>query len=328
MSPSTAPNASTNTHAAGVPTDHPSTAQREPMTSPTVPSISAVIPAYNSEAVLPRAIESALAQSFPPCEIVVVDDGSSDTTLEVASRYGSPVRAFAKANGGPASARNAGVRETKGRWVAFLDADDTWFPRKLERQIQLIEDDVAVVCSRAAGAPIEIPKVITFGQLWRRNFIVNSSALVRKQAFLELGGLDEDPKLVSVEDYNFWLRVLAKGWRIVGVDEDLCSYDRGSASLSRQTLRFATAALANIEKLAGQLRINPALIREKELRTYEDFAADFFSARDMVNARRFLKESLRRNFGFKGAGRLALTYAPKGLLSLQRSIRAQWNAVR
>jgi len=319
-------NVFTSTPSHGRSSGHTLVPQNDSTIRPSGPSISVIIPAFNCEAVLPNAIESALTQTFPPAEVAVVDDGSTDKTFEIASGYRAPVRALRKTNGGPASARNAGVRVTTGEWVAFLDADDIWFPQKLARQTQLIEDDVAVVCSRAHGAPIEMPAVITFEELWRGNFIVNSSTLVRRQAFTELGGLDEDPKLIGVEDYNLWFRVLAAGWRIVGADEELCSYDRRSTSLSRQTLRFAASALANIEKLATQLRLDPSLVRRKEATTYEDFAAVLFSARDMVNARKFLRESLRRSFGLKRLGRLALTYTPKTLLGLQRTLRAHWNA--
>src|SRR5215831_9228869 len=98
------------------------------------PEISVVIPAYNAEGCVGRAIESALSQTHRPIEVLVVDDGSLDGTSEVVASYPAPVRLLRKANGGPASARNLAAREARGDWLALLDADDSWLPEKLERE--------------------------------------------------------------------------------------------------------------------------------------------------------------------------------------------------
>src|SRR5689334_10135830 len=94
-----------------------------------------IIPAYNAVETLGRAIDSALAQSLPPHEVVVVDDGSRDATAELAERYGPPVRVIRQSNAGPGAARNRGVQATSSPWVAFLDADDEWLPKKMETQL-------------------------------------------------------------------------------------------------------------------------------------------------------------------------------------------------
>src|SRR5215475_10236165 len=98
-------------------------------------TISVIIPAFNSSTTIGAAIESALRQTYPPTEIIVVDDGSVDDTAMVASRYPSPVRVLRKANGGPGAARNFAARIATCEWLAMLDADDSWLPEKLERQI-------------------------------------------------------------------------------------------------------------------------------------------------------------------------------------------------
>jgi glycosyltransferase involved in cell wall biosynthesis len=286
-------------------------------------SISVVIPAYNCESFVCRAIESALAQTVQPREIVVVDDGSADETFEVVSRYPAPVRAVRKPNGGPASARNLGVLQTTGEWIGFLDADDVWFPQKLERQVKFIRDDVAVVCSRARGAPPRMPARITFESLWRRNCIVNSSALVRRQAFISAGGLDQDRSIIGVEDYNLWLRLLGAGWNIVCVDEELCLRNVRPGSLARQAAALSWAGLANARKVAAQLRLPPELLREKELALYYECGLDCLSGRDMRNARIFFPARLRRKFEFRPLALLALTYAPVGLLNWRRALSSR-----
>src|SRR5262245_39908172 len=100
-----------------------------------MPNVSVVIPSYNSAAYLPAAIDSVLAQTARDLEVIVVDDGSTDDTPDVVARYGPPVRGIRQANAGVAAARNRGIAEARGRYIAFLDADDTWEPVKLERQL-------------------------------------------------------------------------------------------------------------------------------------------------------------------------------------------------
>jgi len=103
------------------------------------PSISVVIPAYNAESTIERAIDSVLAQTMPAAEIIVVDDGSSDQLAAVVSRYVSPVRLIQQTNSQAAAARNRGIEAASGEFVGFLDADDYWEPQKLQRQLAVIE---------------------------------------------------------------------------------------------------------------------------------------------------------------------------------------------
>jgi len=108
------------------------------------PRFSVVIPAYNSAATLARAIDSVRAQSWPPHEIIVVDDGSEDDTADVAQRYGDGVKLIRQANDGVSSARNAGGRAATGDWLAFLDADDWYMPDRLRLHGEWIEADAAL----------------------------------------------------------------------------------------------------------------------------------------------------------------------------------------
>jgi len=100
--------------------------------------ITVVIPAYNSEKWIERAIESVLDQTVKPFEIIVVDDGSTDSTAEIVGEYGDCVRYIYQENAGAGAARNKGIEQAKGNWIAFLDADDQWYPHKLESQIAIL----------------------------------------------------------------------------------------------------------------------------------------------------------------------------------------------
>lgn len=110
------------------------------------PRISCIIPVYNGERFLGETLESVLAQTCPPFEVIVVDDGSTDSTAAVAAAYDSRVRYVHQSNAGPAAARNRGLDLATGDLLAFLDADDLWLPEKLERQstYMLAHEDVGV----------------------------------------------------------------------------------------------------------------------------------------------------------------------------------------
>ena len=105
------------------------------------PSVSVVIPVYNGERYLAEAIESALAQTHAPFEVIVVDDGSTDAGRRVAEGYAPRVRVVSQPHGGIGAARNRALEEVSGDYVAFLDADDVWEPRKSELQLAAIESD-------------------------------------------------------------------------------------------------------------------------------------------------------------------------------------------
>src|SRR5438309_4900890 len=99
------------------------------------PLVSVVVPNYNYGRYVREAVDSVLGQTYPAVEVIVVDDGSSDDSLSVLQSYGSKIKLVVQPNGGVHKARNRGIEESKGEFVAFLDADDVWEPTKLERQV-------------------------------------------------------------------------------------------------------------------------------------------------------------------------------------------------
>lgn len=111
-----------------------------------MPLISVVIPTYNRASQVPAAVRSVLSQTVPPDEVLVIDDGSTDGTAEALAPLMDRIRYIRTANGGASAARNRGILEAKGDWIAFLDSDDTWHPQKLEKQIACIERTGASVC--------------------------------------------------------------------------------------------------------------------------------------------------------------------------------------
>jgi glycosyltransferase involved in cell wall biosynthesis len=283
------------------------------------PTVSVIIPAYNAEACVDTAIKSALGQTVSPLEVLVVDDGSRDRTAEVAAAFGPPVRVIRQANAGPAAARNHGAREARGEWLALLDADDAWKPRKLEKQLPYTRrEEVGLVHCWGPPGGGPVPERITLETLWEKNCIVNSSVLVRRRAFEQVGGFDEDRGLISVEDYNLWLRLLAAGWEVATCPERLHEYTPAPGNLSRQFERFARAELLNLEKLAPVLGLPEAEVRRKRLAIHDEYGRHLVHYRELTAARNWLGHSLREQ---PSPSRLAwwlATFTPAALLDLRR----------
>jgi glycosyltransferase involved in cell wall biosynthesis len=189
---------------------------------PESPVVSVVIPAYNAAWCVGKAIDSVLAQDFSDLEIIVVNDGSSDDTASVLSRYAAPVRVVHQPNGGLSNARNAGIGEARGEFIAFLDADDWWLPGKLSQQIALMRARPQLGFSSTA-ARVEDPagQVINLWACaeWQDTFLAHlfqsnadvagsgSAVIVRRTLFQQTGGFD--PSLRSLEDIDMWMRLAA-----------------------------------------------------------------------------------------------------------------------
>jgi glycosyltransferase involved in cell wall biosynthesis len=212
-----------------------------------MPRIAVIIPTYNRAALVTRAIESVLAQTYTNYELVVVDDGSEDNTLEIVKQYSGCRYVRVEHSGLPSVVRNAGVRSTDTPYVAFLDSDDEWLPDKLAVQTEILESDpdVGLVCSNAflteGGDPEKRELYLKHGQgksgrilkeLIRDNFIITSTVLMRRDTFERSGGFCEDPKLQAVEDYDLWLRLDPRS-SIRYIPDPLAVYRKGPSSLSK-----------------------------------------------------------------------------------------------
>ncbi len=182
--------------------------------------ISVVIPSHNRADLLPRCIDSVLAQSLPPHEVILVDDGSRDHTPALIAEHYPQVRYLRQENRGVSHARNRGIEAAGGDWIALLDSDDAWLPEKLQRQaLELARMPEAPLCHTEEiwirnGVRVNAMKkhAKSGGWIFRRCLplcaISPSAALIRKELLLELGGFDET--LPACEDYDLWLRICAR----------------------------------------------------------------------------------------------------------------------
>jgi glycosyltransferase involved in cell wall biosynthesis len=232
-------------------------------------AVTVIMPAYNAEAFVGEAIESVLAQTCSDWELVVVDDGSTDETREVATAYDDPrIRTLAIEHSGlPAVARNRGLASSDSRYVALLDADDLWRPRKLEHQLALIEprSEIGLVhtaferLTDDALEPFVLPPGLPtsgseFERLAAGNYIANSSVLLRRALLTRHGFFDEDPRLRGTEDFELWLR-LSPHATFARVDEPLLVYRIHAANLGQgeqMGLGYVTA-MEKMEQLYPEL---------------------------------------------------------------------------
>jgi hypothetical protein len=285
------------------------------------PTISAIIPAYNAARTVGRAVESCLSQTRPPIEVLVVDDGSTDGTAEIVASFGGSVRLERKLNGGPGSARNYASRLARGEWLGFLDADDRWLPRKLEKQLTLAtSDDVAVIQTLTGGSTDQIPPEVTFSQLWETNLVGTSSVLIRRSVFERLGGFNEDLQLISSEDYHLWLQVAAAGGRILTYPEALTEWTRGRG-LSSNLAGFGKAQLHNVTLIGRELGLPAESIRRKQLQIYDGIGRDALHQRDMSLARSQLAKAFRVKPSPRRAFLLVISLLPVFAINLRRRWR-------
>lgn len=185
-----------------------------------MPMVSVIIPTYNRAHFLHEAIDSVLAQTFGDFEIIVVDDGSTDETMDCVKSYGGRVHYVHQKNAGPSMARNRGIAAAQGRYVAFLDSDDFFYPDKLEKQVVLMEKDPSLAFTFTNYSQGERPMEPRRGWI-RENLLDNSdifsslcrdgvvcyvvTVLARREELLAAGLFD--PTMRAAEDYDLWLRL-------------------------------------------------------------------------------------------------------------------------
>jgi glycosyltransferase involved in cell wall biosynthesis len=186
----------------------------------TKPQISVVIPVYNREQTIGRAIDSVLAQELLPEEIIVVDDGSTDDTPEILNLYLPKIQVVRQENKGVSAARNRGIEVAAGKWIAFLDSDDEWMPDKLQKQIVFIEQHPNIRILQTDERWIRNNMRVNPGKKYSKKSgnifknclktcIVGPSTVICEAGLLaEMGGFDEN--LPVCEDYDLWLRIAAK----------------------------------------------------------------------------------------------------------------------
>ena len=244
-------------------------------------NVSVIIPTYNRKAFLTNAIDSVLSQTYQNLELIIIDDGSSDKSTEYVKKKYPNIKIYKQFNKGVSSARNKGIKASSNNWLAFLDSDDKWHPKKLEKQINyLIKNPKYKICHTDE---IWIRKGIRINQHKKHKkyggFIFDkslelcrispSSVIIHKDVFNKVGLFNE--KLPVCEDYDLWLRITAI-FPVLYLDEKLTiKYGGHLNQLSKKYWgmdRFRITAIENLIK------------------------SNFLSKKNKIIAKKFLKEKI------------------------------------
>lgn len=249
--------------------------------APLMPTTSVVIPAYNAAGTIVAAIRSALAQTLPALEILVIDDGSTDDTEAAVRPFGERVRWIRQAHGGPGAARNRGVAEAQGEWVAFLDADDLWLPRKLEIQretLRRVPEADAVQCSAyLVNDALEVIEArwcrpdqnTLLDALSFRNLpALSSTLLVRKRCLEAVGGFSTDQ---PEEAWDLAVRLLPHT-KLTSVAEALVLYRQHPGNRSRDMRIFGASGLRTLSRVFADPTLE-ASVRTRETEVWARFYA-------------------------------------------------------
>lgn len=196
--------------------------------------VSVVIPCYKQAQYLGECIESVLQQTYRNIEIIVVNDGSPDNTLEVAKKY--PVRIVDKPNGGVSSARNAGIAIARGKWILTLDADDMIEPTFIETTIGV--DDIVGTAQRTFGDENNIYKMPSEHPTYEEELEINQTncaSLYKREIWEKIGGNDETMR-DGYEDWDFWIRAMHEGYSMTIIQKPLMLYRKHGVSMMTDTL--------------------------------------------------------------------------------------------
>jgi teichuronic acid biosynthesis glycosyltransferase TuaG len=218
--------------------------------------VSIIIPNYNSEKFISDTIDSILAQTYKKFEVIIVDDCSTDRSVDIINNYilkDAPIHLhiLPKNSGRPAPPRNFGLKVATGEYIAFMDSDDIWHSQKLEIQLDIMSKNEVNFSSTELvqfttldsiknykKCKLKINenfKTITHNKLLKKNIIANSSVIIKKELLNELT-FNEDFRYKAIEDFHLWLRVLQSGAKCIKLKEQLLFYRVADGSISRSKI--------------------------------------------------------------------------------------------
>ncbi len=241
--------------------------------------VSVIIPVYNNPDVI-NSIESIRSQeNYEVREIIVVDDGSRDNTFEVLQEYKNKhnlniLKLIKQKNGGPSAARNNGIKNAVGHYIAFLDSDDVWHKDKLREQMKVFENDkeislVSTSINDKVFGNLKDKQVISFDMLLYHNYLYTSTIILKREVLGAVGVFNENQKYS--EDYDLWLRI-AKRYKCVLINKSYVVYGGGKATFGASGL---TAKLWKMEQ--GELMNYRRLFGNKSIGMGKYFGASAYS---------------------------------------------------
>ncbi len=303
--------------------------------------VSVIIPTHNFAEYISESIDSVLAQTYRGFEIIIVDDGSTDNTKEVVEKWGQSdkVRYFYQENKGPGAARNRGIKESKGDYIAFLDADDLWLPEKLKKQMDkfnqspelgfihtdyVLFNENGTMQNRKFG--IKSKKNLSghiFPYLLRECFVRTSTVMLRKECFEKIGFFEE---AYLSEDYDFLLR-LSKEYQAGYVDETMAKC-REHIKQAHLNIEKTYESVENV--INKTLKRFPELENDREIRTSLNYRKaktrfelgyNLFCQNKLKQAREKFVESIKSNFTTQALAYYTLSFLSVSALSALKTFK-------
>ena len=297
-------------------------------------SISVVIPTYNSADFIGEAIESALNQSLKPFEIIVIDDGSTDNTREVLKKYNKNISYYYQSNHGSGKARNKGIKEAKGEYIAFLDSDDFWDINHLDNLFSVLINNPGSALSYCGKKWVgkkgnllknsyiqnEFPSGWIFSNLIKGNYISSSSVvLIKKKVLYDVGFFDENKNMRNAQDYQLWLRVSARH-PIASSPKKTVNYRRHENNRTKDVISRQNGLIYSIESASKLINKNEVdernepwkiNVQERLIKQYEIAAKSLYDSSDLKKARQFCLIGIRKgSHSIKLYFILILTFIP------------------
>lgn len=308
--------------------------------------ISIIMPAYNAERYIAESIQSVIDQTYSDWELLVVDDGSTDSTAQIVGGLlaaNPKIKYIFQQNGGQASARNTGLRKAKGELVAFLDSDDLWLPDKLAKQVAVLENmqadvvysDGYIFGDDKAGSDkfTIVPGKTTGAQMFKLLFAFPSiptlTVLAKKRVLEAVGFFQENRAYQNCEDYDLWLRLAKADAVFYGIAEKLVKYRRHPQSMTHTPRGLLEPML----KVLSRYRADPSLSqKEKESRMrqlYRELIAALVDEGKLAEAEKYLSEfsALDQSGVVTSLQKLLIKVWPRGFNFISREClyRTEWH---
>lgn len=303
-----------------------------------MPKISVIIPAYNCAQYISETVESVLAQTYQDYEIIIVDDGSTDNTKDVLSKYveayPNKVIYIYQQNAGEGGARNRGLKESVRDYVAFLDSDDIWLPTKLEKQMALVDslkgEDIVVFGDQYqfndSGAILlkSMFKILkpyngfVYEKLLYENFLTTNMILTKRDFFNKVGYFKEGMKYCA--DFEMWLR-LAKHYKFYYVEDLVAGYRIHSAQVSGNIHKMREYHLMVVNEALNNLKANAILTNNVLSNQHYKYGYMFWDKNYYADARLDFRISLRHLFKLKTFLYMLATYLPPFFIENIRTVK-------
>jgi len=300
--------------------------------------ISVIIPTYNCDKYICEALDSVLHQTYSDYEIIVIDDGSTDTTREIIENRFQAVRYYYVENNGVSAARNLGISMAQGELIAFLDSDDKWLPEKLEKQVALFEANETVglvftenyffneqgISEFTANKKSRLMHGNIVRNIFLNSYVVTSTVMVRRSIFDHVGMFEEE--LSVAEDDNMWMRIGIK-YGIALLDEKLVQYRMTAGSLSSNFNAIVIGVNKHIEILRTRYSdlydsLGPLAIRKKYAYLYFSEAyRDFTQGNYAASRTRFIDSYLNYPFRLKSLFYIFSTYLSSQTIEMIRGMK-------